>query len=55
MSDELEAFFELAECTIAYVHHCYEEGLDEDIKADVLDLILTRASTAIWCVSDRRF
>ena len=38
MSDELEAFFELAESTITYVHHCYEEGLDEDIKADDLDL-----------------
>ena len=37
--NELEAFFELAESTITYVKHCSEEGLDEDIKADVLDLI----------------
>ena len=35
---ELEAFFEHAEFTVTYVKHCYEKGLDEDIKADVLDL-----------------
>ena len=34
--DELEGFLN---CTITYVQHCYEEELDEDIKAAVLDLI----------------
>ena len=36
--EELEAFFELAESTVTYVKHCYEEGLDQDTKDDVLDL-----------------
>ena len=36
---ELDTFFELAESTVTYAKHCYEEGLDGNIKADVLDLI----------------
>ena len=37
--EELEAFFDLAESTVTYIKHCYEEGLDQDIKDNVLDLI----------------
>lgn len=57
MSDELEALFELAECTITYVHHCYEEGLDEDIKTDVLDLLeqVLQYGVLVIDVSDERF
>ena len=36
---ELEALYELVESTVTYIKQCYEKGLDEDIKDDVLDLI----------------
>ena len=55
--NELEAFFELAESTVTYVKHCYEEGLDEDIKADILDLIeqVLQYGVMVIEVSDERF
>ena len=54
--EELEAFFDLAESTVTYIKQCYEEGLDQDIKDDVLDLVeqVLRYGVLVLEVTDKR-
>ena len=56
-SDELQAFFELAESTVTFVKQCYEEDYDQDIKEDVVDLVeeVLQYGVLVIDASDERF
>ena len=51
---ELDTFFELTESTVTYAKLRYEEGLDGNIKADVLDWVLQH-DVMVFEGSDERF